>query len=65
MFLVIVVALGIHFPVFTAQTSHDAHLAYLGIEGGIERMGVHRIDEAVVVAGILHHTGSLPVVGEP
>ena len=49
MLLGIVITLCIHLPILPAQSRHYPQLTNLGVDSGIEGMGVHRVDKAVVV----------------
>ena len=65
MFLLIAVALRVHFPVFATQATHDTQFTQRGSHSGIERMCVHIIDKAVVIRLIERHARSFPVRGNP
>ena len=52
-----VVALCVHAPPLAPQSRHDAEASHLGVEGGIDGVRVHVVDEAVVVGRVLGECG--------
>ena len=60
MLLLPCVALGVHLPVFAAQTCHHAEVAKLVVERGVEGVQIHVIDEAVVEELVLGSRRAFP-----
>ena len=54
------ITLSVYLPIFATQTCHDAHFAQLVVEGGIQGMHVHVVDEAVEVFLVLLQVRTFP-----
>ena len=58
--LPIVIAFGVHLPVFATQAGHDSQLPEFHGGGGIERMDVDVVDESVVVFLVFSPVVAIP-----
>src|SRR5574344_127678 len=61
MLLIIVIALGIHLPIFTAEASLHAQFAEMGCCRSIQGMDVLVVDKTIVIRGVHNRIPSIKI----